>query len=577
MAYQKISPEYIDVEGSSSGDILTSNGSNTYWSTSPFLSATSGGDVLGQVTISNTESATTNTSGALRVVGGISTLGNVIANSVEVYETLDFTPIDHRIHKEGRTFYDSTHNTLNYYTDIQDFPVELGENVLIRVFNDTGITLTKGAPITLFGVTTEGTPKGTLADASSASLYNFSGLSGHNIANNSFGFIIATGIIRGIDTSSLTEGGRVFVGYDSPGTLVQPSPSYPNFPMCVGYVVKSDVSDGEIVIEQQNHSVPSFRIVNDAWIGGTLTAANLQILGTQTTVALTNLEVADSFIYLGGGDTITTANATSVVGLNDLSFKGHYEGSGTTQYYVQIDGTAPDTIKWSFDDFVTTEASGITITGLNQTLANGISVFFEATTGHTLNDKWWAEASPINVDLGVVGNRNDSAIGGIGYTHLGWFFDVTDNKFKFFDKYALEIEGAVDTTHSSYQSANLESATINTSLSNTTTSNSRTINVENLYSSNLSHFTGANSTSNNTGTIIVTGGVGVSGNIYCSGELVLDGELVGDIEGVNYIYANSANVLTVNVASGIEFSDGSVQSVAAVPKSIIIAYNIFFN
>lgn len=575
MAYQKVSPEYIETQGSSAGDILTSNGSNTYWTTPDYVSSSAGGLILGDIIINSTTDSNSNATGALRVTGGIGVSGNVFANSVEVLQQIDLTPNDHRDYKEGRLFYDSEHKTLNYYNDVNaGFPIELGENVLIRVFNSTNAQINIGAPVTLSGLTAEGVPKGVLADASTPTLYNFSGLAGHNIANGTYGYVVAAGIVRGMDTSGLTEGGRAFVGFATPGTIVQPSPSYPNYPMCIGYVAKSDAVNGIFVVEQQNHSVNSFRVLNDARVDGTLTAANLEILGTQTTVAVNNLEVADTFIYLGGGDSITSPNVTGVNGLNDLSFKGHYQGSGTIQFYVEIDGTSPDTFKWSYDDFVTTEASAQTITGLAQTLSNGISVLFEATSGHTLGDKWWGEGSPINTDIGTVGNRNDSAIGGPGYTHLGWFFDVTDNKFKFFDRYDDEPGGTIDPTSgtANWHLANLEFGTINTITSNTTTSNSRVLNTEILTATDTSYFTsGANSTSNITGAVVVTGGLGVSGNVYCAGELVIEGSASGDISGVDNIYANNAYFSLANTTT-LAFSDGSQQTSAAVNKGYVAAF-----
>jgi len=65
-----------------------------------------------------------------------------------------------------------------------------------------------------------------------------------------------------------------------------------------------------------------------------------------------------------------------------------FEGLSSTTYYVKIDSTGTtDTFAWSKNDFSTTIASGIAITGANQLLDNSISVKFNATTGHTINDK----------------------------------------------------------------------------------------------------------------------------------------------------------------------------------------------
>lgn len=80
-------------------------------------------------------------------------------------------------------------------------------------------------------------------------------------------------------------------------------------------------------------------------------------------------------------------------GLNDLTF-GSYQSTTTTgevgrQYKVELEtaGT-PDTFKWSRDGGTNWYKTGIAITGTAQTLENGLSITFGATTGHTAGDTW---------------------------------------------------------------------------------------------------------------------------------------------------------------------------------------------
>jgi hypothetical protein len=86
-------------------------------------------------------------------------------------------------------------------------------------------------------------------------------------------------------------------------------------------------------------------------------------------------------------------------GLNDLTVSGTYTGSANATYYVEIDGAStPDTFKWSNDNGSSFEATTVAITGAAQTLENGISITFAATTGHTSTEYWTfaadAELSP---------------------------------------------------------------------------------------------------------------------------------------------------------------------------------------
>jgi len=393
----------------------------------------------------------------LAISTGDLTAPTVTSNTQLVTDYIGFTPKPHPTHGEGRFFYDSVHNTFNFQNDISGINFELGTNEYVRVFNNSGATLTGGTPIAFNGLS-DGIPIAAKADASSSSLYEFRGLATQDIANGTFGYITSTGVVREIDTSGLSVG-SVFVD-DVAGELTNIEPQYPNFPYCVGEVLLSS-ANGEIYVMPQNHSLPSLRVINNGRVDGDLTVAgNLNILGTESSVNIQNLEVSDTFVYLNGGDTIGEDNTNFTgTGLDDGIFTGHYEGTTTQTYYVRIDGVGTgaggvDTFEWSLDNFSTTEATGVDITGADQALSDNININFESTTGHTSGDKWDGTGSPINVDVGIVSNRNTGA-SGVGYTHLGVFYDVSDNRFKFFDVYEPEPEGNIDTSNVSYRSADV--------------------------------------------------------------------------------------------------------------------------
>lgn len=95
---------------------------------------------------------------------------------------------------------------------------------------------------------------------------------------------------------------------------------------------------------------------------------------------------------IDGNDALSGLGATTQStgsGLNDITFGGLFTGATSVTYYVKIDATGtPDTFSWSKDNFSTTEATGVSLTGSAQTLDNGITITASATTGHTLNDVW---------------------------------------------------------------------------------------------------------------------------------------------------------------------------------------------
>lgn len=84
-------------------------------------------------------------------------------------------------------------------------------------------------------------------------------------------------------------------------------------------------------------------------------------------------------------------NGFKGAGLNDLSWGSAYAGAASAYFEVVIDGVGTgtggvDTFKWRQDGGAWTEE--VDITGAAQALADGQSITFAATTGHTAADQW---------------------------------------------------------------------------------------------------------------------------------------------------------------------------------------------
>ena len=397
----------------------------------------------------------------------IDATGNVsVGGQLDVSEWIDLSAqASHPAHGEGRLWYDNVHKTLNYYSDDAGVVHELGIEEHARVYNETGSTLSKGTPVHFAGTkTSNGTyvPTVAAANATSSTKYKSEGMVAADIANNSYGYIITAGRLEGIDTSHLSIG-QFFTGITD-GSTQTAAPVYPNFPMCLGFVVRSDATNGVVFLAQQNHSIKSFRVQMDQHIGGSLTIdGDLNVTGSTNTTSTSDVTAGAPFYRANEGDAIGDANTTfSGSGLDDAFFAGHFTGTASTNYYVKIDGVGtPDTFAVSTDNFSTTISTGNAITGSEQMIhsADNISVKFGATTGHTLNDVWTGTASPINVDTGFFSNRN-TGTSGVGYTHMGLFYDASESKWRLVDEYDPVPAGTIDTGHSSYVTgtiaANLE-------------------------------------------------------------------------------------------------------------------------
>lgn len=91
---------------------------------------------------------------------------------------------------------------------------------------------------------------------------------------------------------------------------------------------------------------------------------------------------------LAGYDLTSTQHIGT--GLDDLTFGGVYDTTTANTFYVKIIGADenPEQFVWSKNNFVGDTSGNINITGAAQALANGMTVTFGATTGHTNGDIW---------------------------------------------------------------------------------------------------------------------------------------------------------------------------------------------
>ena len=394
--------------------------------------------------------------GNFHVTGDLDVSGNVdlLSHPVPAY-------------RRGRLFYDSDHHTLAYFSDVEGVVHQLGIEEHQRVYNNTGSTIEKGKPLYFSGNYGDSNnlhvPTVGLADATDVNAYNAQGLSAEVIPDQSFGYCIIAGQLTNVNTGSLQAGNNFFVGL-TPGAVQNASPLYPNFPMCLGWVVKtSDPGDsnGVLLLNQQNHSVNSFRVRTSAHVGENLQVdGNLTVLGTQTAVSTADVTAGSPFFRLNEGNAIGEAGTTyQGTGVDDAFFSGFMKGPSPQTYYVRIDGkgTGPggvDTFEVAFGNdsqFASPHLTKVPITTNDQMIhsIDNISIKFSSPTGHDSGDRWSGIAAPINIDTGFWTNRNTGA-SGVGFTYMGLWYDVSEDKWKLVEEYDSDPAGTINAADSSF-------------------------------------------------------------------------------------------------------------------------------
>ena len=121
------------------------------------------------------------------------------------------------------------------------------------------------------------------------------------------------------------------------------------------------------------------------------------------------------------------------------------------------------------------------ITGNDQLIhsTDNISIKFGATTGHDSGDRWSGTAEPINVDTGFFSNRNTGS-SGVGFTYVGIYYDVSDNKWKLIDEYDSNPTGAINEGDASYSKGTLVLDTVEGNVTGNLTGTIQTGNQPNI-------------------------------------------------------------------------------------------------
>jgi len=214
-----------------------------------------------------------------------------------------FNPSSAPSYSEGEVWYDSTQKALAYYNDVTNNTLHIGQEVQLKVYNNTGSTIVKGAPVYITSTNSGFTyPLVALAKADTLTTANVIGVANQDIPTSSAGYIVLSGLVSNISTGSYTVGTVLYLSPYSAGQLMSTVPPT-GYAVRVGVVSYSNSPNGSIYINQSNAYSTAASIVGTIQISQGGTGA------TTAAGALTNLGAAASSRLIstttplqGGGD-----------------------------------------------------------------------------------------------------------------------------------------------------------------------------------------------------------------------------------------------------------------------------------
>jgi len=189
-----------------------------------------------------------------QLYGPLSTLSTLSALSAN-FNAIQFANGGAPERKEGIVFYDNSSHTLSYYNEIPGVTINLGQEEVARMCNNTGSTIANGRVVYLqgfgFGIAL---PSVALADASytaSAASVVF-GVTTSSIMGDGtdVGYVTKRGIVHSINvgTSEFIEGDVLYLS-TTPGMLTNIPPTKPNHIVRVGMVVATGGSSPNNLID----------------------------------------------------------------------------------------------------------------------------------------------------------------------------------------------------------------------------------------------------------------------------------------------------------------------------------------
>ena len=232
---------------------LSQNRTDSYSSFTISLSAYTGSSVSGEY---------------LPLSGGTVTGNTTFTSGLTVnYIDFDTTP-NVPAPTGGTVYFDSNENALSYkpITPSNDVTVNLGQESLIRIYNNLGFQINNGQALHVTGATL-GVPTVSLAVGTGGDSVQFqiSGIATHDIPDSSFGFMTVFGIVRDINLTGFTVGEQIYLSQTVPGGLASYSDlSFTGRTCEVGHVLdnsalgKLQVSilneiEGTIITTQENN------------------------------------------------------------------------------------------------------------------------------------------------------------------------------------------------------------------------------------------------------------------------------------------------------------------------------------
>jgi len=306
-------------------------------------------------------------------IGPIPSDGGAGISSLTSLDYIDFDTTTAFPNLAGRMTWNNTDGTLNLGMKGGNVTLQIGQEQLIRITNNTGVTFTSPQVVRLSGSQGQRlTVALAQANTESASRNTFAIIT-EDVPHNTEGFATVSGLVRDVNTSAFLEGDSLYLSATVLGGLTSVKPISPLHAVHVGWCIRSHVTLGSIFVDVENgyeldelHDVLVSNLVNNdvlTWDTAANVWKNTQIgvkasvLPTVTKTANYTVTNSDYTIRVNGTSeiTITLPSATTNTGKIFIVKK-----VDSTQFKVIVNTTSSQLIDGSLTTDLTLQYETLT-------------------------------------------------------------------------------------------------------------------------------------------------------------------------------------------------------------------------
>jgi hypothetical protein len=246
----------------------------------------------------------------------------VVLSTAPTFDTtVNFTPQTAPSYSQGLLWYDSDQKALAYYNDATNNAVHIGQETIVKVVNNTGSTIPFGAAVYITSTATGYSYPGiALAQANNIATAAVIGLTNTAIASGAIGYVVAAGMVNGINTASFNNGDVLYLSPYSAGQVMNTVPPT-GYTVQVGVCAYGHASLGSIYTKQTTPlsisanivSVGQLAIANGGTAGATKAAGfnNLSPITSTGDLIIGNGTNSATRLAIGSNTYILTSNGTT--------------------------------------------------------------------------------------------------------------------------------------------------------------------------------------------------------------------------------------------------------------------------